>query len=499
MTGHPPADPALSGGQPDSPLAAELGEVAIRGGAIRVIGYIGGVSISLGAAAILVRYLGISGFGRYVTVMSLIALVGGVTEAGIAVYGIREFGARTDLDRRRLMADLLGMRLALTSLGVVSAIVFGLVVGYGGVLVLGTLVAGVGLLVQVVADVLSIPLQSKLLLGRLTLVDFTRRLVALLLIAALAVAGASLLPFLGVSIVAGTAALLLLAWMVRLSVTVSVSCNWNRWRALFADTLPFALAVSIGAIYFYVTIIVMSLIASSLQTGFFATSFRVTQVALAIPAIVLTAIFPLLTRERGERGAQLQETMGKVLNVAVIFGVWMSLSMALGAAFIIDVIAGGRRGHAAVSVLQIQGLVLTASFVSASSMFGLLALRRYRQMLIATSSALALNIALGLILIPDLGARGGAIADVATETVMAVGLTFALIQAVPRHGITAEIVPAVLLALTVAAAAWLLPVGSVARVGLATVLYFGILLITGAIPDEVRLAARRLRTVRALQ
>jgi O-antigen/teichoic acid export membrane protein len=286
--------------------------------------------------------------------------------------------------------------------------------------------------------------------------------------------------------------------MVRASITLSVSWDRRRWWALFADTIPFALAVSIGAVYFYITIIVMSLIASALQTGFFATSFRVTQVALAIPAIALTAIFPLMTRERVNGGAQLGETMGKVLDVAVIFGVWMSLSMAVGAGFIVDVIAGGQSGHGAVSVLRIQGLVLTASFVSASSMFGLLALRRYREMLIASSSALVLNIALGLTLIPSLGARGGAIADVATETVMAAALTVALARALPRHGITAAIVPSVLLAAAVGASVWLLPVGAVVSVVLATVLYFGVLLIMGTIPDEVTNATRRLRTARGL-
>jgi O-antigen/teichoic acid export membrane protein len=129
-------------------------------------------------------------------------------------------------------------------------------------------------------------------------------------------------------------------------------------------------------------------------------------------------------------------------------------------------------------------------------MFGLLALRRYRQMLAASSSALVLNVALGLVLIPSLGARGGAIADVATEAVMAVGLTASLMHALPRHGITAAIVPSVLLAGAVAASVWLLPVGAVASVVLATVLYFGVLSIIGAIPDEVTGATRRLRAAR---
>jgi O-antigen/teichoic acid export membrane protein len=253
--------------------------------------------------------------------------------------------------------------------------------------------------------------------------------------------------------------------------------------------------MSVGAIYFYVTVIVMSLIASSPQTGLFATSFRVIQVALGVPLLLLTAIFPLMSREQTAQEAGAPDIVGKVFTVAVIGGVWLSLAMALGASFIIDVIAGGK-GRGAVSVLRIQGVVLTGSFISTSSALALISLRRYRPMIIASSLALALNVALGLALVPALGARGGALADVATEALVAIGLTAALMRAVPRHQIRASAVWPVLLAASLSATVWLVPIGSVARVLVATTVYFGALLLMGAIPQEVTEAARRLRMVR---
>lgn len=468
--------------------------VAIRGGAIRVVGYAAGVLVSLGAAAILVRHLGISSFGRFVTVTSLIALVGGVTEAGIFVYGIREWGARPEPDRRRLMANLLTMRLILSAVGIASAVCFGLAVGYRQVLVLGTLVAGAGLLIQVPTDVLSISLQAQLQLGRLTAVELTRRVLALVIIGALALVGASLLPFLAVSTIAGAAALALIAWIVRSSITIQLGFDRQIWRELFAETLPYAIALSIATIYLYVTVIIMSLIASPTQTGLFATSFRVTQVALTIPGLLLTAVFPLMARTRSPHEAQ-GEMVGKVFTVAVICGVWMSLAIALGAPFIIDVI-GGSQARGAISVLRIQGVLLTVSFVSTSSAFNLVSLRRYRPLVIASTGALALNIVLALVLVPALGARGGAIADVITEAVMAIGLSAVLIHAVPEHQIKATIVSPLILASALSATVLLLPVGSVAHVLVATIIYFGVLLLTGAIPDEVISAARRLRALR---
>jgi len=191
---------AAEAGRPIATASTEVspdaGAIALRGGAIRVAGYVAGVLISLAAATILVRHLGIPGFGRYVTVMSLIALVGGVTEAGTYVYGIREFTARAASDRQMFMSNLLTMRLGLAAVGVALAVCFSLVAGYKSVLVLGALVAGAGLLAQVTGDVLSISLQAQLELGRLTAVDLARRLLALVLIGLLALLGAGLLPLL---------------------------------------------------------------------------------------------------------------------------------------------------------------------------------------------------------------------------------------------------------------------------------------------------------------
>src|ERR1700704_2274262 len=115
--------------EPDA-VPSDRSGVAIRGGAIRVVGYAGGILVSLGSATILVRHLGISSFGRYVTVTSLAGLVGGITEAGIFIYGIREFVARSESRRRELMAQLLTMRLMLTLIGIGLAVIFGIAVGY---------------------------------------------------------------------------------------------------------------------------------------------------------------------------------------------------------------------------------------------------------------------------------------------------------------------------------------------------------------------------------
>jgi O-antigen/teichoic acid export membrane protein len=459
------------------------------------VGYVAGLLVSLGTVTILVRHLGVSSFGRYVTVTSLVALVGGVTEAGILLYGIREWDVRSAPERRRLLANLLTLRLILTALGIVCAACFGLVVGYRQVLLLGTLVAGAGLLIQVITDVLSIPLQARLQLGRLTGVELGRRVLTLTIIAALSLLDATLLPFFAASTIAGAAALALIAWIVRFSIRIRLAFDWHIWRDLFTETLPYAIALSIASIYFYVTVVIMSLAATARQTGLFGTSFRITQVALGIPGLLLTAIFPLMARTRDERSTQ-GGVVGKVFTVGVICGVWMSLATILSAPFLIKVI-GGRQAHGAVSVLRIQSLVLTVGFLSTSNAFHLVSLRRYRPLLISSACALAFNILLAVVLVSALGARGGATADVVTEVIQASLLTAVVMRAVPEHQIRASFVPPLVLALALSASVALVPIGPVAQTIVATIIYFGVLLLAGVIPDEVISAARRVRELRS--
>ena len=126
----------------DSPVA---GDLVIRGSLLRVGGYMAGVLLGLIAASLLTRHLGVGTFGKYIVVTSLIAIVSGLTDAGIATIAAREFATRRGEDRDRLLANVLGIRAAIAAVGVLAATGFAIVAGYDTVMVVGTLVAGIGL------------------------------------------------------------------------------------------------------------------------------------------------------------------------------------------------------------------------------------------------------------------------------------------------------------------------------------------------------------------
>src|SRR4051812_9808317 len=130
-----------------------------------------GIALSLASAPLLVRHLGIAEFGRYITVASLMNLVGGVTEGGVNVIALREYATLEQQRRAMVLRSLLGLRLALSTAGVVLGMAFALAAGYESPLVIGAAGAGVGVILQALQTFLTVPLQAELRFGWTAVLD----------------------------------------------------------------------------------------------------------------------------------------------------------------------------------------------------------------------------------------------------------------------------------------------------------------------------------------
>src|SRR5580692_8785350 len=88
----PSAGPsALDEGKPTDILSTSAaGPAAVRGGALRVSGYVVGVLAGGLSAALLLRHLGKVDTGLYVLAGSLVAIVGAFSDLGLTAIGVRE-------------------------------------------------------------------------------------------------------------------------------------------------------------------------------------------------------------------------------------------------------------------------------------------------------------------------------------------------------------------------------------------------------------------------
>ena len=70
--------------------SSEAGGRVIRGSAVRVAANAAGIVVGLLTATLLLHHLGVAESGRYVTVLSLVAIAAGVVDLGLNVSGSRE-------------------------------------------------------------------------------------------------------------------------------------------------------------------------------------------------------------------------------------------------------------------------------------------------------------------------------------------------------------------------------------------------------------------------
>lgn len=481
---EPPRHTAEDPPEPDLLSTSAAGPAAVRGGGARGAGFLIGTVASAASAALLFHHLGVIDTGRYVTIVSLVAIVAGFSDLGLTAVGVREASVRGADERVPLLRELLGLRLTLTVAGVaILAVVAAF--GYSGTLVAGVAIAGVGLLLQVTQDNYTVLLQVELRLGWMAVLDTLRQVVTVLFVGLLVLAGAGLLAFVSVSVATGLVCLLVAIVLIRGRRSLLPAFHWERSRAMIAEILPYSLAVAAAAIYFRVAIIMTALLASGRQLGLFSASFRIIEFLTVIPALLAGAALPIFSHAARDDLDRFGYALGRVFEVALIVGVWIAVSLAVGASLAISIIAGAEFSDA-VPALQIMGIALAGTFVSAVWSNGLLSLHRHRDLLLINLGALVFSIAVIGVLASLDGASGAAIGLASAEVAAAAASGLVLSRHRRELRPKLRVLPRVSLAAAVSLTPILidgLPV--IARLAISTVLYVFVLLATRALPPEL--------------
>lgn len=491
MTIADEATPAGAGPTRDVLDTPQAGPMALRGGALRVGSYVLGMLLALVSAPLVIRHLGQDGFGHYVTALSIATIAIGLTEAGVNTIALREYASRSGTERDAAMASMLGIRMLLSAVGLIAAVAFAAGAGYEGAIVAGTAVAVLGMAIQVVQTLLTVPLQGAMRFASVAAVELLRNAIATVLIVVLVLAGAGIVPLLAVLAPASLIGLVVTARLVRGLMPLRPQMRVATYGPLLRETFPFAIAIALSSVYFRVTVVVTSLSATALQTGYFSTSFRVVEILIALPVLVIGPAYPIITRAYRDDPERFAHAIRRMFELSVIAGVGIALLLMLGARFATDVL-GGPEAAPAAPILRVQGLAVMGTFVAVACGFPLLAMGRYRPLLVANALGLVVTLIAALALVPSLEAEGAAIATVAAEFALAVATVAALIRARPELRLPLRAIPIALAAGGAGVGAGLLlgihPVVN-AIAGLAV--YAAALALLGRFPPELAHALRR--------
>ena len=232
---------SISSGRPRRE-GGSSGEVSSAG-----VGF--GISTALGlaTAVLLLRHLGVNDFGRYATVMAILGIVAGITDAGLTAVGSREISvARTAVERAEILNNLLLLRVIGASLGVLAAVGFTVVAGYEGVVIAGTAIGGVGVVLISAQSMLTVPIWVGLRIVSLTALEVLRNLLTLAGVAVLVLAGAGLLPLFGLQVAVAVVLIPVTIVLARVGVRFARGVRRTVIVQLVRETLPLAVAFAMS-------------------------------------------------------------------------------------------------------------------------------------------------------------------------------------------------------------------------------------------------------------
>ncbi len=480
--------------EPDVLATPEVGPKVVRGTSLRIVSFVGGSLFSVGAAALMFRHLGVIDAGRYTTATSLGALVSGLTDLGLTGICVRELSVLRGEQRRSFARNLLGLRLVLALAGTLAVTSFAFA-AYGSLLGLGVLIAGCGVLLQNTQVLLTVSLSVRLRLGRLSALELARQFTTAALIALLVISGANLLAFLAVAAVAALVMLPPTIAMVRGDMPLRPSFDTRHWRRLVAPMLTYSAAVLTATVYLRIAVVLVSLLSSTRQLGYLSVSYRVVENLFFLPSLLVGSAFPIFAHAAHADPARFAGVISRMFDAALIVGVWVSLSLAVGARLAIAVI-GGPHFLPATPVLAVQGIAVAAVFVGNVWATAMLSLHLHRVILILNLSLLALVSVAVSVLAPADGAQGAAIATASVEVVAAIAGGFVLMHGRPHLKPSMRVLPRVALGAAIGACPMLfteIPV--IARVALSSCLYGAVLLALGAFPSDLPALFFRARRV----
>ncbi|MDQ6732141.1 MAG: oligosaccharide flippase family protein [Actinomycetota bacterium] len=464
---------------------AGVGDRAIRGGTLRIVGYGIGLVATAGASVVLLRDLSVAAFGRFTVVSALLAIVTALSDAGLTAIGQRAYvRAESPEERRSIMRGLLGLRIALTPLVAAVAVGFSIIAGYTTDQILATVIGSAALVLTNAAMTLVLPQSVRMNLGRVTVVDVTRQIVLMIGLAALAAAGASFVILFFAYIASGIATVVAAIAVSDSEDRIVPSFDPALWRTMGRAAIPLVLGSAINVVYLRLLVILVSLMATAHVTGIFGASFRIVEIFTSIPQLMAGAIFPLLAHAGQEDESRLAYILQRTAEASLLLGAGTAVALSLAAHPVLQILGGSQYSHSG-TILSLQAFALIGTFLTQIWVFGLIAVDRQRAIAQVNAVGVGVVVILGLTLIPLAGARGAAVAAIAGEAALALTALVLLVRARPRLRPAPGHFVRILSATALATLCSLLPVPEIVRASIAVIVYAAVVIALRAYPPEL--------------
>jgi O-antigen/teichoic acid export membrane protein len=184
---------------------------------------------------------------------------------------------------------------------------------------------------------------------------------------------------------------------------------------LIRSSIVIGLISTIGLIAFRGDAIWLSLLRPPDDVGIYSVAYRFVDQSLALPAMFLATVFPILTRALHTDRDIASRRINRASQLLALLGILGALAMYSLAPPLVHVI-GGAQFEASVRPLRVLALAVPCLFVAPVFYNVLVALDRRLDLAVIAILVLSFDVAVNFTLIPRYGYMGAAIATISTQS-----------------------------------------------------------------------------------
>jgi O-antigen/teichoic acid export membrane protein len=387
--------------------------------AAQAVGKAAVLGIGLASVVVTTRYLGAADYGKVALAFAFIQMLGVLADVGLLTVVVREI-SRDPAQTDRLVGNALLLRLALSLVTLVLAALASLLMPWDENVRVALLIAGVPFVLGLVNSALVAVFQARLRMDRAAVSDVVGRAASFVALVVVVTLDAGFYAVVGTAAV-GAAVTLVVTWaLVRREAHPAPRAERSVWRSLLVTALPIGAALAVSEVFFRLDTLLVSAFRSYHEVGLYSLSYRIVELIAILPAIVMTSVFPLLSRYVHESRERAARTIDAAGDLFVAVGVPIAAGGLIVAPELVRAIGGDEFAGAA-DALRILLFAVALAFVSGLFGHSLIAGGRQGSALRLGLGALGFNLVLNLIAIPAWGIEGAAAVAVASEVLLVAG------------------------------------------------------------------------------
>jgi O-antigen/teichoic acid export membrane protein len=377
----------------------------------QAIGKILYLACSLAIVILITRYLGVSGYGNYNTVIAYLGFFTTLADLGLWMIMVREI-SQNPKDKQKIVGNVIGLRIFTAIIALVLASLIAHFLNYPQLVKTGILIFSVGIFFQLLNQVILGVFQIYLRADKAAISEILGRALTLVLIIWLIKIGAGFLLIITASAAGFTLNFIINIILARKYLKIIPQFEFVLWKQILRAAIPVAIVGILTTIYYKIDTVMLSLLplthviipsinhlTNPEAVGIYGVAYRVLDIVLVFPALFVGLIYPLISKHISINSEKTQNFFQRSFDFLLIFGTLISTVTFFLAPQIIDVI-GGKQFGTSISILRILSIAFLPFFIGNLPGNVLVAAHKQKVLILPFFIFALMNIIANLIFIP---------------------------------------------------------------------------------------------------